>query len=188
MRDGSGLRFRGLALRLPDELPGPTDPVEAEALIELLGPVIFVHHDEDVASAGLARGLDRPEDDGASHASAAELLKRIHVLDLSVRTVDVELAVAGELAAQPDGEEPRSDHSLVLPMLLREQSDDLVGSELGLAPIHLMDEVLVAVAREGWRVPLARRVVPNQHPPVLIAGLAENPIDLSEERLHWHAI
>lgn len=27
-----------------------------------------------------------------------------------------------------------------------------------------------------------------QHPPVLIAGLAESPIDRFEERFHWHAI
>ena len=44
------------------------------------------------------------------------------------------------------------------------------------------------MAREGWRVSLARYVVPNQHRAVLIAGIAEDPIGRSEERLRWHAI
>src|SRR4029078_9475047 len=102
------------------ELPLVPDRVEPEAFVEDLRPVVFVGDDEYPLGSVAARRLGGREHDGARDPSPAVLLERVHVLDLRVSTVDVQLTLPGKRAVDTRGEPPSTEDAVPHRRLLAE--------------------------------------------------------------------
>jgi hypothetical protein len=134
-------------------LPEPTDRVEPEPRVELLGPIGVIGDEEDDLGSHASRFSNDTADDRSCDAAPAEALQRMHVVDLGDAVVRVELAEARQDAVDANGEEPRTRD-------IREHPTN-GGVRLGGLPRH--PAVAREIGLEHQRVDLVERALLHGH-------------------------
>ena len=155
----------GQRVRRAQEQVPLVDRLEAELRVQLLRPVVGERFDEHevVRRPGL---VERVLDDGPAEPAATVRVERVHVLDLSRRTVAPQLAVRRDRAFEPGGE-VAGRHRGTDPPFRREQ---LLG-QLGAA---------VRLSEGDSRVWLGQRV--ERH--LAHAARVDEPVGLADVRHH----